>query len=381
MGSWGGYSNGQIPLEAMAVLQGQYFEPNMFQCMVDFVNQCAAQGVDIIINEGYRPLGSEGDQYITDASQTSTGGSNQWFQYGRMKRGETPSAATPGGSSHGWGQAADIYPGCENGVVASVAASLGLNFPIGSENWHIQWAGGNGGGSTAPAAASVDYAEIQSLLAARGYYGGEIDGQFGPQSWRAVQTLCAEFGFMDASYIDGVPGSRTYTGMQLYAQKNDNYRGTVDGVVGPNTWAGFAQSLREDAPKPTPAPTPAPTPEPVKPAPEKPKPVKPKPTRPSKPVNPPTPVKEPVMPEIKPLPDAANTAASDSLGILIPDPKRRKLAYALYGLTSLVVSNVAVGVLASGISAPVWLVVALAVVGNLAAPFSTLAIANAGTKK
>jgi hypothetical protein len=87
------------------------------------------------------------------------------------------------------------------------------------------------------------------------------------------------------------------------------------------------------------------------------------------------------MPEVKPLPDAANNAAHDSLGILIPDSKNRKLAYALYGLTSLVISNVAVGVLASGIQAPVWLVVALAVVGNLAAPFSTLAIANAGSKK
>jgi multisubunit Na+/H+ antiporter MnhG subunit len=87
------------------------------------------------------------------------------------------------------------------------------------------------------------------------------------------------------------------------------------------------------------------------------------------------------MPEIKPLPEAANTAATDSLGILIPDAKNRKLAYALYGLTSLIISNVAVGVLASGIQAPVWLVVSLAIVGNLAAPFSTLAIANASANK
>lgn len=87
------------------------------------------------------------------------------------------------------------------------------------------------------------------------------------------------------------------------------------------------------------------------------------------------------MPETKPLPDAANNAANDALGILIPDAKNRKLSYALYGLASLVVSNVAVGVLASGTPAPVWLVVALAVVGNLAAPFATLAIANASTKK
>lgn len=87
------------------------------------------------------------------------------------------------------------------------------------------------------------------------------------------------------------------------------------------------------------------------------------------------------MPQVKPLPEASNNAAQDALGILIPNAKNRKLAYALYGLASLVVSNVAVGILASGIQAPVWLVIALAVVGNLAAPFSTLAIANASNKK
>lgn len=246
----------------------------------------------------------------------------------------------------------------------------------------------SGGGGSAPA--GVDYKEVQSLLAARGYYSGAIDGVFGPKSWTAVQTLCADFGFMDANYIDGVPGKRTYWGMQLYAQKNDNYRYTVDGIVGPKTWAGFTQSLREDAPKPV-APTPEPVPEPVKPAPVVPpvvptpapeKPVKPvKPPRPPRPVKPTKPVKEPVMPEVTPLPADANTAANDALGILIPAPKNRKLAYALYGLTSLVVSNVAVGVLAAGIQAPVWLVVAMAVVGNLAVPFTTLAIANAGNKK
>jgi hypothetical protein len=280
--------------------------------------------------------------------------------------------------------------------------------------WFGNYGVSAGGGASAPAA-NVDYAEIQTLLAARGFYGGAIDGEFGRQSWTAVQNLVATFGFMDANYIDGVPGKRTYTGMQLYGQKNGNYPGAVDGVVGPKTWAGFAQSLREDAPKPTPAPAPAPAPKPKpeKPKPEKPKPEKPKPEikpepkpepekpkpetkpepvpvkpepekpKPTKPTpaKPTKPVKEPVMPEVKPLSDAANNAAHDSLGILIPDAKNRKLAYALYGLTSLVVSNVAVGVLASGIQAPVWLVVALAVVGNLAAPFSTLAIANASNKK
>jgi outer membrane biosynthesis protein TonB len=141
--------------------------------------------------------------------------------------------------------------------------------------------------------------------------------------------------------------------------------------------------------KPNPEPV-KPTPEPVKPEPVKPEPVVPekpakpvtpaKPTRPSIPTKPSKPVKEPVMPEVKPLPDAAANAAHDALGILIPKAKNRKLAYAVYGLVSLVVSNAAVGVVASGNEAPVWLIVALAVVGNLGAPFATLAIANAGNK-
>jgi hypothetical protein len=87
------------------------------------------------------------------------------------------------------------------------------------------------------------------------------------------------------------------------------------------------------------------------------------------------------VPEIQPLPADANTAANDALGILIPQAKNRKIAYALYGLAALVVSNLSVAVMASGTQAPVWLIVTSAVVGNLAVPFTTLAIANAGTKK
>ena len=87
------------------------------------------------------------------------------------------------------------------------------------------------------------------------------------------------------------------------------------------------------------------------------------------------------MTVIAPLPAEAANAENDALGILIPNPKGRKLAYALYGLAALVISNLGVAVMASGVQAPIWLIVASAVVGNLAVPFTTLAIANAGTKK
>jgi murein DD-endopeptidase MepM/ murein hydrolase activator NlpD len=274
-----------------------------------------------------------------------------------------------------------------------------------------------GGGGLAPA--GVDYKEVQSLLAALGYYSGAIDGIFGPKSWTAVQTLCAMSGFMDANYIDGVPGKRTYWGMQLYAQKNDNYRYKVDGIVGPNTWAGFRQSLiedvsamntakaaaakaaaeakkaadkaaeyakavaekvaaeakkaeekaaadakaaadkaaKEEAAKPTTKPVTESVAKPVETN---------KPTKETKP-----------MATIKPLPQGAQDAASDAIGILIPKAENRRIAYAIYGLAALVVSNIGVGIMAAGVQAPVWVIVASAVVGNLAVPFTTLAIANA----
>jgi hypothetical protein len=219
--------------------------------------------------------------------------------------------------------------------------------------------------SPAPAP-SGDRAEIQALLAARGYYGGPIDGQFGPQSWTAVQTLGADFGFYDANYIDGIAGKRTAVAMQLYAQKNGNYPHAVDGILGPLTWAGFAQSLREDAPA-APAPVVVPPVAPVAPVP---------------PVTPP-PV---IIPDKEPAMTPAEQAEQDKqiatlppadLGVIIQQPGHRKLAYALYSLASLLVTNAAVAYAALGAQFPPALTVAIAVIGNLAVPFSALAIANA----
>lgn len=85
--------------------------------------------------------------------------------------------------------------------------------------------------------------------------------------------------------------------------------------------------------------------------------------------------------QVQPLPEEANNAASDALGILIPKAKDRKAAYAIYGLAALLVSNVTVAIVVSGVPAPTWLIVASAVIGNLAVPFTTLAIANASTTK
>ena len=76
-------------------------------------------------------------------------------------------------------------------------------------------------------------------------------------------------------------------------------------------------------------------------------------------------------------PSAPSDDAVNHLGAIIPTAKGRKLAYAVYAGVALVVGNTAVGFAAANVDQPVWLVVASAIVANLAAPFSALAIANA----
>ena len=65
------------------------------------------------------------------------------------------------------------------------------------------------------------------------------------------------------------------------------------------------------------------------------------------------------------------------IGAIIPTPRGRKIAYSIYAGLSLVIGNTVVAYAAIEVAQPVWLVVASAVVANLAAPFSALAIANA----
>lgn len=192
------------------------------------------------------------------------------------------------------------------------------------------------------------------------------DGSFGPVSTSALQS------FLGVA-ADGSWGPVTTRALQAYLGV------TVDGSFGPQSIRALQERLNAGQFTKPAAPTaPAAKPVPAKPV----TPVKPsKPTRPSKPAKPITPVKDPIVPTIASLPHDTNTAATDALGILIPKAKNRKLAYALYGLAALIISNLSVAVMASGTEAPIWLIVASAVVGNLAVPFTTLAIANASPKK
>jgi hypothetical protein len=134
--AWGGYKNGQIPSTAMIKVQGKFFEPHVAARMIAVLAECKKHGIDLKINEGYRPLGKPLDAKVTDVKKTSTGGYTQYFVWGVYQRGGAI-AAKPGNSIHGWGKAADIQPGRENSLLVSILKAHGFTFTIPSESWHV----------------------------------------------------------------------------------------------------------------------------------------------------------------------------------------------------------------------------------------------------
>jgi hypothetical protein len=197
-----------------------------------------------------------------------------------------------------------------------------------------------------------------------------------------VQALLNTFGYK--LEVDGIVGAKTTAAVKDFQRKHGL---EVDGVAGPKTLA----ALRVGPPKPVTPPKPVAPVAPITPAPVAPV----TPIKPTEPVTPipepikPIPVPKPVKPEEKPVPvvdtveqekEIASLPATD-LGAIIPSAKGRKLAYAGYMVASLAVTNTAIGFAALHAEFPAWLIVSIAVVGNLATPFGALAIANAAPKK
>lgn len=87
----------------------------------------------------------------------------------------------------------------------------------------------------------ADQARIQAALAARGRYSGPVDGVWGENSIKGIQTTCANVGYDGP--IDGIPGPNTCHYVQIYAQRFGDYNGPIDSILGPNSWAGFALGL------------------------------------------------------------------------------------------------------------------------------------------
>lgn len=141
-----------------------------------------------------------------------------------------------------------------NHVKVSHADTIGLTFRgysktnganaqrSGLSAWNGNGGGGGGGGSWAfnqPDAAIQ--ARIQQALKNRGRYSGPVDGVWGPNTIKGIQTTIKNVGYDGP--IDGVPGKNTCHFVQVYAQRFGDYAGPIDSILGPNSWAGFALGL------------------------------------------------------------------------------------------------------------------------------------------
>jgi hypothetical protein len=126
--------------------EGGLFEPNsdLLRRVQWAFAKIRADGGHIELNEAGRPFGVPGDMNVRNASQTASGRSTVWFQWGRYKRGETPSAANPNSgqlaSEHTQGIAIDCN--AEDVYTATLRvkyfAMVGMKQTISSESWH--WA-------------------------------------------------------------------------------------------------------------------------------------------------------------------------------------------------------------------------------------------------
>jgi hypothetical protein len=115
----------------------------------------------------------------------------------------------------------------------------GSNPQIPVQAWTPNGGGGSNWAWNAPD--SDTQKRIQKDLTARGRYSGPVDGDWGVNSIKGIQTTCANVGYTGP--IDGEPGPNTCHYVQVYAQKFGSYTGPIDSVLGPNSWDGFALGL------------------------------------------------------------------------------------------------------------------------------------------
>jgi hypothetical protein len=211
--AWGGHRNGAIPASALYKVQGYYLRRDAAHALIAAIEEAKTHGLHIRLNEGYRPLGVKADMNVRDYKKTSTHDSNQWFQYGRMKRGETPAASYPGGSIHGWALAADLaQPNRNNPTVVKILRAHGWVFDIGSEPWHAHYVGVQKPKPEPSALQKSSWKGLQKYLKAYWGYPGGIDGKAGPATWKAVQSWLADHWLYQGA-IDGEPGPMTYAAM------------------------------------------------------------------------------------------------------------------------------------------------------------------------
>lgn len=234
-----------------------------------------------------------------------------------------------------------------------------------------------------------DQMTVQAGLVLGGTYSGPIDGNLASDaSVRAIQLVAGNHGFFDLNYFDGQMNKNLCHAILLMAQAYGGYTGRMDWQIDGHVWAAFDTAVRATAPAPvsTPPIVPVVVP-PVVETPVVDVPVVDAPV--DVPVVVPI-VKEPIVadvivPPVKVVLTADEIAAqkvqiaslpSADLGAIIGSVKARKIAYSVFALVSLVVTNTAIAFSTLQAPFPAWLLVSIGIVGNLAVPFAALAVAN-----
>jgi len=129
------YANGTAPRSELIRFEGMWVSPDLYRRLNYVFQYIRNRGGKISGTEGYRWKGVPNDANIRDASKTSDGTSNQWYQKGRQRRGETPAAATPGYSQHGYGKSADTNTDSPKWRDEAMR-HVGMERTVKSETWH-----------------------------------------------------------------------------------------------------------------------------------------------------------------------------------------------------------------------------------------------------
>lgn len=393
----------------MSNLYTNYFEGSRISDgWQEHLNRGSSGGIDYAVKVG-TAIKAPTDGMISNIPNNGSGGhtvnlvhANGWktqFMHlsrfvgeGKVKQGDV--IGYTGGAKGSDGAGSSTGPHCHTHLISSGGSRVNpLNY-IG-QDFSGSLTSSNGGSSWSYSAPkNKDVAtEIQQRLNTLGFYTGSIDGVFGPLTAKGVQTVIKNAGFYNGS-IDGVPGPMTCKGIQEFGKKNGNYAppGTIDLQVGPLSWAGFLQTLREDMDaqaktvlaaqaKAESEKALAAEQRKAKAAEErKAKAVLAAQAKSSKSI------KEAEMTNKKetytPLAIPSEVAASsNNLGVIITNPKTRKIAYSIYVAISFLVTNTIVAYSSIEAPIPVWLKVATAIVGNSAIAFGGLAIANIDSSK
>jgi murein DD-endopeptidase MepM/ murein hydrolase activator NlpD len=253
----------------------------------------------------------------------------------------------------------------------SELAYLGMGNKIDPYQWIENNLGSSGGG--APAVSVDGDFGPRTKRALQTVLGVTADGDFGPASTRALQT------FLGVT-ADGSWGPATTRALQGFLGVPE------DGSFGPQTVRALQASLNAGTFVKPVAPEPV-KPEPVKPVePSKPEPVKPEPVKPVKPVRPVPP--KPTKPEEKPLAEKlehqknlAHKLQVNDLGSIISNARTRKIVWAVWTVFGLLLAGVMGGYAAVQLVAPDWVVFAMGVSLALQPAFGSLAIANITSKK